>query len=63
MVFGQDLNQVLGKDKRGVSGVDKKIIIETGKKISEIPKNFSVHKTLIKILEQKQKMFTEKATN
>ena len=28
----------LGKDKRGVSGVDKKIIIETGKKISEIPK-------------------------
>ncbi len=49
----------LGKDKRGVSGVDKKIIIETGKKISEIPKNFSIHKTLRKVLEQKQKMFTE----
>ena len=48
----------LGKDKRGVSGVDKKVIIETGKKISEIPKNFSVHKTLKKILEQKQKMFS-----
>ena len=49
----------MGKDKRGVSGVDKKIIIETGKKISEIPKNFSIHKTLRKVLEQKQKMFTE----
>ena len=27
-------------------GLDKKIIIETGKKISEIPNNFSIHKTL-----------------
>ncbi len=51
----------LGKDKRGVSGVDKKILVETGKKLSEIPKNFSIHKTLKKILEQKQKMFTENA--
>jgi len=49
----------LGKDKRGVSGVDKKTLIETGRRISEIPKNFSIHKTLKKILEQKQKMFTE----
>ncbi len=49
----------LGKDKRGVSGVDKKVIIETGKKLSEIPKNFNVHKTLRKVLEQKQKMFKE----
>ena len=49
----------LGKDKRGVSGVDKKTLIETGKKISKIPNNFSIHKTLKKILEQKQKMFTE----
>ena len=48
----------LGKDKRGVSGVDKKVIIETGKKISAVPKNFSVHKTLKKILEQKQNMFS-----
>ena len=38
----------LGKDKRGVSGVDKKTLIETGKRISEIPKNFSIHKTLKK---------------
>ena len=51
----------LGKDKRGVSGVDIKTIIETGKKISEIPTNFNVHKTIKKIFEQKQKMFTEKS--
>ena len=49
----------LGKDKRGVSGVDKKTIVETGKKISEIPNNFVVHKTLRKIFEQRKKMFTE----
>ena len=58
MVFGQDSNQDLGKDKRGVSGIEK-IIIETGKKISEIPPNFKVHKTLIKVFEQRKKMFTE----
>ena len=51
----------LGKDKRGKSGVDKKLIIEIGKKISEIPKDFVIHKTLKKILEQKHKMFTENA--
>ncbi len=41
----------LGKDKRGVSGVDKKKLIEIGKKISNIPQNFEVHKTLKKIFE------------
>ncbi len=51
----------LGKDKRGVSGVDKKMIINVGKKLSEIPKDFSIHKTLVKILQQKQKIFTEEA--
>ena len=51
----------LGKDKRGVSGVDKKTIIETGIKISQIPENFIVHKTLKKIFEQRNKMFTENA--
>ena len=49
----------LGKDKRGVSGVDKKVITETGVKISKVPKNFNVHKTLKKIFEQREKMFTE----
>ena len=41
----------LGKDKRGVSGVDKTKLINIGKKISEIPKEFNVHKTLKKIFD------------
>jgi 2-oxoglutarate dehydrogenase E1 component len=40
----------LGKDKRGVSGVDKTKLIDIGKKISNIPKNFVAHKTLKKYL-------------
>jgi 2-oxoglutarate dehydrogenase E1 component len=51
----------LGKDKRGVSGVDKKTLVSVGKKLTDIPKDFSIHKTLKKILEQKHKMFTENA--
>ena len=50
----------LGKDKRGVSGVDKNKIIEIGKKITSIPENFTLHKTLKKIFENKNKMFVEK---
>ena len=38
----------LGKDKRGVSGVKKDKLIEIGKKISTIPKDFNVHKTILK---------------
>jgi 2-oxoglutarate dehydrogenase E1 component len=41
----------LGKDKRGASGVDKKTLINIGKKISTIPTNFSIHKTLKKIFD------------
>ncbi len=41
----------LGKDKRGVSGVDKNKLIEIGKKITNIPSNFEVHKTLRKIFD------------
>ena len=58
MEFGQ-IQTGFRKDKRGVSGVDKKTLIETGKRTFEIPKDFNIHKTLKKILEQKQKMFTE----
>ena len=47
----------LGKDKRGVSGVEKKKLLEIGKKISTIPKNFNVHKTLKKIFSQRQQIF------
>ncbi len=50
-----------GKDKRGVSGVDKKEIIKIGKKISSIPNNFNIHKTLRKIFDNKYKMFSENA--
>ncbi|MDC1096610.1 2-oxoglutarate dehydrogenase E1 component [Pelagibacteraceae bacterium] len=49
----------LGKDKIGKSGVEKEKILEIGKKISDIPKNFSVHKTIRKIFENKKKMFIE----
>ena len=45
----------LGKDKRGVSGVDKKKLIEIGKKISTVPQNFNVHKTLKKIFDLRKK--------
>ena len=47
----------LGKDKRGVSGVKKDILINVGKKISNINKNFNVHKTLKKIFDLKLQMF------
>jgi 2-oxoglutarate dehydrogenase E1 component len=45
----------LGKDKRGVSGVDKKKLFEIGKKISSIPVNFNIHKTLKKIFDLRLK--------
>ena len=48
-----------GKDRRGVSGVEKEKIISIGKKITIIPKNFNIHKTLQKIFAGKQKMFTD----
>ncbi len=49
----------IGQDRRGVTGVDKKELLSIGKKITDIPKNFNIHKTLVKIFENKRKMFTE----
>ena len=49
----------LGKDKRGVSGVDKNNVLDIGKKITKIPSNFNIHKTLKKIFDLKYKMFSE----
>ena len=46
-----------GKDKRGNTGVSLDKIKKIGKKITFIPKNFSPHKTIIKIFEKKNKMF------
>ena len=47
----------LGKDKRGASGVKKDKLINIGKKISTIPENLNVHKTLKKIFDLKLQMF------
>ena len=47
----------LGKDKRGISGVNKNKILEIGKKITTIPNNFNVHKTLKKIFNQRYEIF------
>ena len=49
----------LGKDKRGVSGVEKNKLLEIGKQISSIPKNFSVHKTLKKIFDLRMNALKE----
>ena len=49
----------IGKDRRGLTGVDKSELISIGKKITLLPKNFNIHKTLIKIFEIKQNMFTQ----
>ena len=49
----------LGKDKRGVSGVQKSKLIDIGIKISEIPNDFAIHKTLSKIFDQRLKKFKE----
>ena len=47
----------LGKDKRGVSGVEKNKLIKIGKKISLIPNNFDVHKTLKRIFDLRFEIF------
>ena len=48
-----------GKDRRGITGVSKDKIINIGKKITSIPNDFKIHKTLEKIFETKHKMFTD----
>ena len=49
----------LGKDKRGASGVEKKLLTEIGKKISKVPINFSIHKTLKKIFDLRLRAIEE----
>ena len=46
----------LGKDKRGKSGIDKEKLINVGKKIFTIPKNFNAHKTLKRVFDLRQQM-------
>ena len=50
----------LGKDKKGDTGVNKDELIKIGKKITNIPEKYNIHKTLKKIFSEKYKMFTEK---
>ena len=49
----------LGKDKRGASGVDKQILTNIGKKISTVPINFNIHKTLKRIFDSRLKVIQE----
>ena len=46
-----------GKDKRGVTGATIETIKKIGKKMTYIPEDFNVHKTIRKIFENKKKMF------
>ncbi len=48
----------LGKDKRGASGVNKEKLTKIGKKIFCLPENFSTHKTLKKVFELRNQMFS-----
>ncbi len=49
----------LGKDKRGVSGVSEEKLKAVGKKIFNIPPNFSAHKTLKRVFELRNQMLYE----
>ena len=49
----------IGQDRRGITGVDKAELMLIGKKITEVPKNFNIHKTLLKLFSVKNKMFEE----
>ncbi len=49
----------LGKDKRGVSGVNEEKLKSVGKKIFNIPPNFSAHKTLKRVFELRNQMLYE----
>jgi len=49
----------LGKDKRGISGVDKNELIKIGKKMSTIPDDFVVHKTLERIFKLRYEIFNK----
>ena len=49
----------LGKDKRGVSGVDKDKLLSIGKKITNLPKDFNIHKTLKRIFDLRAKIILE----
>ena len=51
----------LGKDKRGASGVDKKKLKDIGKKLTYVPTDFSIHKTLRKVFDIREQTISKGA--
>tara|TARA_B100000029_G_scaffold119519_1_gene112867 strand:- start:308 stop:3193 length:2886 start_codon:yes stop_codon:yes gene_type:complete len=49
-----------GKDKRGKSGVDLNKLLEISNKISSIPENINIHKTISKVLELRKQSVIKK---
>jgi len=49
-----------GKDKRGKSGYDVEKLKLLGLKLTQVPQGFSLHPTLIKLLNYKRKMFEQR---
>ena len=43
-----------GKDKRGVTGADTKKLIEISNKINSVPNEMNIHKTILKILDNRK---------
>ncbi|MGI9351444.1 MAG: 2-oxoglutarate dehydrogenase E1 component [Rhizobiaceae bacterium] len=42
--------------RRGKTGVDKQTLVEIGKKITEVPKDFNIHKTINRLMANRRKM-------
>ena len=49
-----------GKDKRGITGADLNKLKEISEKINVVPKEFNIHKTISKILDNRRKSVLEK---
>jgi 2-oxoglutarate dehydrogenase E1 component len=43
-----------GKDKRGITGADTKKLLSISEKINSLPKNLNLHKTIVKILNNRK---------
>jgi len=43
-----------GKDKRGVTGADTKKLLSISEKINSLPENLNLHRTIVKILNQRK---------
>ena len=44
------------ENRRGKTGITKKKIAEIGKKITEVPENFNIHKTVQRLMDNRRKM-------